>query len=299
VTFNVDSVGALTSPCYLVIDPDNPAKREYVYFDGTFTSTTFVTTTTANRGLAGSTSGAQAHSSGAKVRSAPLAQHIEDLNSRIDTKATDSTVVHLAGVETITGAKTFSVDPTLADGSSALSLTEGNAAYEAKVSRTGATAGQVPTLQADSTLAFADVAAGGVSEGFRAFRSTAQALSAATFTTIVFDTEDRDEGLDYDNTTGAWTCPATGWYDVAAAVYYPNVSDGGRVMLVFAIDGTHAVRPANATAGAFGEMASHGAFPWHFTAGQVLTVLGFRAAAGDVSGGSQLTWFTVKRRYAA
>lgn len=41
-----------------------------------------------------------------------------------------------------------------------ISTTAANAAFEAKVSRTGATAGQVPKLQANGTLAFADDAGG-------------------------------------------------------------------------------------------------------------------------------------------
>jgi hypothetical protein len=36
------------------------------------------------------------------------------------------------------------------------------AAFEAKVSRTSATTGQVPTLQSDGTLAFASVSGGGL-----------------------------------------------------------------------------------------------------------------------------------------
>lgn len=162
LTFPVNSIGSLTSPTYLVIDPDNPTKREYVLFDGTFTSTDFVTSNLSKRGLAGSASGAQGHTKGAKVRAVPMQQHFEDLHDRMDTAytvggtdvavadggtgastaavartnlgaAADAEVVKLTGAQTIAGAKTFSTDPTLADGSSALSLTEGDAAYLGKV----------------------------------------------------------------------------------------------------------------------------------------------------------------------
>lgn len=73
------------SPCYLVIDPDNVAKREYVYFDGAFTGTSFVTTSLTNRYLAGSAAPSGiTHSIGAKVRCVPTKQHFDDLHDRID-----------------------------------------------------------------------------------------------------------------------------------------------------------------------------------------------------------------------
>lgn len=77
--------GGPASPALLVIDPDDPAKREVVYFNGTFTGTTFTMTTVASRYQAGSAAGSGiTHDVGAVVRSAPLAQHIEDLNDRVD-----------------------------------------------------------------------------------------------------------------------------------------------------------------------------------------------------------------------
>lgn len=85
LTATVASTTGMTSPCYLVIDPDDPAKREYVYFDGSFTGTTFVSSNVANRYLAGSAAGSGiTHSVGAVVRCAPTAQHFEDLHDRID-----------------------------------------------------------------------------------------------------------------------------------------------------------------------------------------------------------------------
>ncbi|NIP36369.1 MAG: hypothetical protein GWN39_15585, partial [Thermoplasmata archaeon] len=42
LTASVVTTTGLSSPCYLVIDPDDASKREYILFDGTFTGTTFV-----------------------------------------------------------------------------------------------------------------------------------------------------------------------------------------------------------------------------------------------------------------
>ena len=47
-TATVASTSGLTSPCYLVIEPDSSTQREYVFFDGTFTGTQLVTKENAN-----------------------------------------------------------------------------------------------------------------------------------------------------------------------------------------------------------------------------------------------------------
>lgn len=115
------TVGAPTSPCYMVLEPNNADRREYVLFDGSFSATTFSATTINNRYLAGSAGASDiVHPSGSVVRFAPVAQHFQNIQN---------SAVWLDEAQTITGAKTFSVDPTLADGSSALSQAEGNAAY--------------------------------------------------------------------------------------------------------------------------------------------------------------------------
>jgi hypothetical protein len=79
--------GAPTAPCILVIDPLDSDKREYIFFDASSTGTSFTTSTTDNRYLTGSAaSGGITHDAGAIVRMSPLAQHIQDLNDRIDSR---------------------------------------------------------------------------------------------------------------------------------------------------------------------------------------------------------------------
>lgn len=91
--------GAPASPCYLVIEPTDTNRREYIEFDGSFTADQFVTTTTENRYLTGSaqTSGVT-HPAGSVVRFSPVAQHFTDLQGRIaSTEAHSSaTSPHLA-----------------------------------------------------------------------------------------------------------------------------------------------------------------------------------------------------------
>lgn len=104
-TLTVDSTtNGPGSPCCLVIEPDDPSQREYVYFDGTFTGTTFVTTSTANRHLAGSAaSSGLTHPIGSVVRCSPLAQHFEDLNDRIDASLPVGSVLVFAGASSPDG----------------------------------------------------------------------------------------------------------------------------------------------------------------------------------------------------
>lgn len=85
LTATVASTSTLASPAYLVIEPENPARREYVLFDGSFTATTFVCTAVGKRYLAGSAAASGlTHPVGSVVRMAPLAQHFEDLHDRVD-----------------------------------------------------------------------------------------------------------------------------------------------------------------------------------------------------------------------
>lgn len=78
--------GSLTSAAILVIEPDDDAQREIIRFNGTWGASTFVTQSVAFRYLPGSAApSGLTHPSGAIVRSVPTAQHIEDLNDRVDT----------------------------------------------------------------------------------------------------------------------------------------------------------------------------------------------------------------------
>lgn len=75
------------APCFLVIDPMDPAKRDYILFDAGSTATSFTASSIDNRYLEGSAaSGGITHDAGAIVRMSPLKQHIDDLNQRIDSR---------------------------------------------------------------------------------------------------------------------------------------------------------------------------------------------------------------------
>lgn len=279
-TINVtDTTGSPTVPFYAVIEPGNDAKRETVLVDAGKTSTTFTLTSASSRGKDGSSD--VQHDPNVTIAVVPSAVHITDLHDRVDAQAAALTA-HEGAADPHPGF---------------LTETEGNAAYEAKVDRTGATAGEVPTLQADNTLAFAAVGGSVTSEGFRAYRSTAQTLSAATYTKITFDTEVRDEGADYDTATGEWTVPATGWYDVGGHIFYGSLTDGDQIVAAVYVNGIRSSFLGITRVGSAGGAGAGGAIPLHLTAGDVVTLYGYRQSAGDVSAGSDWSYFTAKRRF--
>ena len=85
-TATVASTSGLTSPCYLVIEPDSSTQREYVFFDGTFTGTQLVTTTADNRYLTGSAAASGlSHPQNSKVRMVPVQQLFEDIFDALGT----------------------------------------------------------------------------------------------------------------------------------------------------------------------------------------------------------------------
>src|SRR5210317_476665 len=90
-TFSVNAVTdsyptTLSAPFYIVINPDSATNREVILVTAVDTGTKQLTTTVLNRYLPGSAaSSGLSHSSGQTVRMAPLQQHIEDINDRVDT----------------------------------------------------------------------------------------------------------------------------------------------------------------------------------------------------------------------
>jgi hypothetical protein len=79
----------ITAPCYLVIEPDSATNREYVLVSAINIGTKTITLGdggSSYRYLTGSSaSSGLSHASGATIRYVPMAQHIEDINDRVDT----------------------------------------------------------------------------------------------------------------------------------------------------------------------------------------------------------------------
>lgn len=193
-TINVTDTTAFPAvPFYATIDPGSDSSREIVLVDAGKTATTFTLTAATSRGQ-GSTSDVTHESGAviAVVPVSPWFTDLHDRIDGIPTDGytpggtdvavtdggtgastaagaranlsvpADADVVKLTGDQAVGGIKTFSASPVVPAPTTDLQAstkkyvddTVGNAAYEAKVDRTGATAGDVPTLQGDGTLAF-------------------------------------------------------------------------------------------------------------------------------------------------
>ena len=102
-TFNVNAVvdsypTTLSAPFYIVINPDSATNREVVLVTAVNTGTKELTTSVPNRYLKGSAaSSGLSHSSGTVVRMAPLQQHIEDINDRVDANFNEAGTQIVAG----------------------------------------------------------------------------------------------------------------------------------------------------------------------------------------------------------
>lgn len=131
-------------------------------------------------------------------------------------------------------------------------------------------------------------------EGFSASRSTNQSLSAGTFTTIVFDTEGADQGSDYNNSTGEWTVPETGWYQVASYITFNALADQERYAVRFLVGGTARAVIVDVSSAEAGSWTAGGSVPLYLTSGNVVTVAALREVAGAVVGSASpaITYFT-------
>ena len=89
----------LTAPCYLVIEPDSATQREYFLVSSIDTGTkTLTISAIGDRYLTGSaaTSGLT-HAAGSTLRMSAMAQHIEDLNDRVDANFNEAGTQIVAG----------------------------------------------------------------------------------------------------------------------------------------------------------------------------------------------------------
>jgi len=128
-TFNVNAVTdsyptTLDAPFYIVINPDSATNREVVLVTAVNTGTKQLTTSVPNRYLPGSAaSSGLSHSSGTVVRMAPLQQHIEDINDRVDANFNE------AGTQIVTGNAVKDEDNMSSDSATHLATQQSIKAY--------------------------------------------------------------------------------------------------------------------------------------------------------------------------
>lgn len=188
-----------------MIDPTDPAKREYMLIDDAVVGTTLSMTSVAKRNLSGS-AGAVEHASGAEVRiSPPMAQLFEDAHDRIDAVSTVANAALPKAGGTMTGALVLSGAPTV-------------------------------DLHA-ATKAYVDAGGGASFAGCRLSKSTTQVITTATTTLLTFDTETIDTNAFHSTSadTGRITIPAgkDGTYRIFGHVHLEGGGAGARYLFLF------------------------------------------------------------------
>lgn len=90
LTADVSTLGLLTSPCLIVIEPDSATQREVIRMDGTFGANQFACSSISDRYLEGSAAASNiTHPVNSVVRCTPLKQHIDDLWDQVEQNDTD------------------------------------------------------------------------------------------------------------------------------------------------------------------------------------------------------------------
>jgi hypothetical protein len=130
--------------------------------------------------------------------------------------------------------------------------------------------------------------------GFMARRTTTQDIPSATTTTVVFNTEDYDLGSDYSTTTGIFTVPMTGRYNVNCHLLF------GAVPASVSRLNAYLYRNASQIAASWGDNAGDNQFvpriisgTWSLAAGDTLTCRAFVSGATvDVHQDSGYSYFS-------
>lgn len=131
---------------------------------------------------------------------------------------------------------------------------------------------------------------GGTTTCFRAFRATStQAISAATDTTIIYNSEQFDDTNEYDPTTGQFTVATTGKYFFSMSVFGTQATATAKVLKVF-VNGSEAVRMKQTTAEPGSTPISGHSGVMTLSASDVVTFVYFSTLADTVQTSQQISW---------
>jgi len=217
----------LSAPFYIVINPDSATNREVILVTAVNSGTKELTTSVPNRYLQGSAaSSGLSHSSGQVVRMAPLQQHIEDLNDRVDTVINEdgtavNTSLFLDEDDMVSDSATKGVTQQsvkayvdsqvtaqdldfLGDsGSGAVDLDSQNFTIAGTANEIETSAsGQTITIGLPSTITTTLSATSVLSDGVVATTQTASDNSTKVATTAYVDAQVTAEDLDFGGDTG-------------------------------------------------------------------------------------------------
>lgn len=125
-----------------------------------------------------------------------------------------------------------------------------------------------------------------------AYQSTLQSLTAATWTKILYQTEDRDTQSEF--ATSTFTATDAGYYLFVTGVVWNGPADGERHILELFVNGSPSVRIADDTQGAAATYgATYGTKELYLDAGDTVDVYGYSTIARDTLPGSRYTWLVI------
>ena len=125
----------------------------------------------------------------------------------------------------------------------------------------------------------------GVISQARAYRNTTQSIPNATWTTVVWDQEDWDDGGDYNTTNGLFTAPADGVYMVTAALFFASTTwtAGQRAALTVYKNGSQLARLDRVVApGTTFSMALQGAVLVKLSTGDYIDVRAYQNSGASL-----------------
>lgn len=238
-----------------------------------------------------------------------------------------TTSAQLAGIvsdETGSGSLVFGTSPTIGTATINTPTVAGGTINNASVGATTPSTGAFTTLSASSTVSGAGFstylasppAIGGTAPAAGSFTtisatsmsrviaSTTNAMSIPnnTSTTITTWTTSLNTGANFTASTGVYTAPVTGQYEVSAAfrATAASLAAAAQFIAIITVNGTGVVQtgstyPAAGTAAA----QAHISGIVSATAGQAITVQVFQTSGSTLTldGGSASNWLSIKRLY--
>ena len=124
---------------------------------------------------------------------------------------------------------------------------------------------------------------------FRAYQSTAQAVAAATFTKVLFQTEDYDTGGNFASST--FTAPTAGVYMFACSIN-ADLADGERAIVQFYVNGVAHTRVFDFSAGFAATGSATGSALIKLAAADTVDVYVYYSVAEDTVIGINVTYFS-------
>lgn len=125
---------------------------------------------------------------------------------------------------------------------------------------------------------------------FYVYRNAAWTATAGSTTNIVFDTKVYDTASDFNATTGVFTAPVAGYYEIKTSVNF-SIASGAFTYLYVLKNGATYTRGQQFINGAAGSVSPHMSTIVQCAAGDTIQVqLTNSGAAGTGATGSDQTW---------